>query len=1818
MFSRTTITMVLCLVTVSLTAGTAAAQAQLIKGLRYTYDVEPNSTPDENHTALTDGKPGNVGWYRKSTVMIDFDLGSTYTVTRVEVDASRDGFRSRLRNLQLFVDEGAGHTLVGKMTDAAGADYFITLVDELSPDIAPLRLRSPVPLTFTFEDVDRKCTQLRLVLTDSYSTGPHWAITEVRIYGIPITEQVASKAASAEEQVAALKPYSLPDTRGELVFQEGNFDADSEAELLLSNQYVTMVIEPSLGGVIGNFAYQGVEFTQPKNPKAPGGGGGFLSDHVTSQPVDGDWFDVPYKYTVTEKSADLISVKLSGTGKTGSLQYLTFNKTITLWKDRSNVRVDYEIVLDEKATVTLPFNFWFHNYAGTRKGTQKSKTLTFFVPEDTGIQKLDWSTQKRSDVGFNHPARGWAGLADTDKHAGLVFGFDYRQLMNVSSWGSKGLNALPTLEWRFSEILIPDGDSFSTSFTITPFQGLDKISGAGPSMVGAINYEKVSDLHSRITATVVSAATQKASALLRYRVLPVGSWQTILDTDVSLQVDTPLSIAADVKVATVGTHVFSLIIAADGKELLDLEEPVSIGTPKNDYVLRPKVKRARVKSTKVNVQYISTDYETPHVKWARPYTRGKTKALILVDGRYQREVIELAQRMDLDFDSTYLFPVSVFESISDYYGKTMPVDLEAGLNRLLSENPDWEVLVMAGHMFRYFTQRQREHVMERVKEGAGLVVVQPDMTYPLPELSPLLDKGESRRIGQWTKSADHFITTGIPWKALPDVAAWYQYKVATGADVLATVKGDPLLAVREYGKGRVVALSYRSGDSRITKENVGSFFGLTPFMTSYNGTDYIPYPTFKYYEYHFSLLAKSVLWAAKKEPSVLVDKIEATAGKVTLNLNFLGEDLKAFLDMTVTDKYGNTLAKTEPMSLQPAAGKRVVDVPVPVALGSGINLLDIFVRDEEGRVINWATASLDVVPPVRIMKITDDMARARAAKEPPPVYRPGSTINLDIPLGGESATGLSLAVSTIDGFGRVTAKKTIPVTSNPVKTSFTIENPRSMLLTVHAELTRDGRTIDIHEIRVPVELPLPVKPHEGEPTLLGWSFPSSYGMNNYLIPSYFKLLSEMGFNGILVSGRNATPTALQSAWRNNMVLQSRVAGISEGGSLEGRKLQRPKRNPTLLNPEHLSTTMASVSGIRNTPNVFAIQADDEASYSPSLDFDYSTESLAGMREWLKTEYADLTALNEQWNAKFQSWDEVTPLTLKETKARGDDNYSSWCDHRTWGEMVVARFYDIMGNAATEAKPGTFHGPSGNPGVGVYGGYDFWQLSKTLTGLWAYGGSDELSLWSRDKTKILKYSSFGGVNNQRVRNYGTLFTGTSGTAVCGTQRVPAFDWTDSRAGAGYRAAWVPLKRGIGRAIHEATRTPDSICVHYSRNASRIAYILGFTGVWRETRWKIRRLFEGCGFDHDWISYEHIENGETRGAKLIFLPMSFTLSDKEVAGLETFVNNGGIIVAGPGTGIADSHGKMLKQGRLDHLLGIQRQDSRIRLRKDAAVSTGTPLGLRFPEMPFDYIESGLKPAGAKVLAVAKQSKLPIAFANEVGDGLAVYIACNLPTSYFMINAARGVGGNAKYAAEAEDFITALATRAGVVPRLRIEAVDAGRIPFARTVMFTQGDVRYFGILRNHGLAKDFASEPVEVDITFPAKGYVHELLSRKEYGLTDSVETILKPTTLLLYSWVPYPVDGVDLALSKKIAAPGNVISYEVTLKSDAAMSTHTLHMGVFDPDGEESKPYSHNITAPEGKAKGVIPLALNDKAGPWTLRVTDIVSGAKGSATFTVK
>jgi len=105
---------------------------------------------------------------------------------------------------------------------------------------------------------------------------------------------------------------------------------------------------------------------------------------------------------------------------------------------------------------------------------------------------------------------------------------------------------------------------------------------------------------------------------------------------------------------------------------------------------------------------------------------------------------------------------------------------------------------------------------------------------------------------------------------------------------------------------------------------------------------------------------------------------------------------------------------------------------------------------------------------------------------------------------------------------------------------------------------------------------------------------------------------------------------------------------------------------------------------------------------------------------------------------------------------------------------------------------------------------------------------------------------------------------------------------------------------------------------------------------------------------------------------------------------------------------------------------------------------------------------------------------------------------------------------------------------------------------------------------------------VTLTFPGKGYVRELFSDTDYGFTDKAGTILKPTTVLLYCWVPYRIEGIDLKLSRRSAALGEVISYTIALNTAAPLSTHTLHLTLIDPDGELSNPTA--ATSPPGQAR----------------------------------
>lgn len=126
----------------------------------------------------------------------------------------------------------------------------------------------------------------------------------------------------------------------------------------------------------------------------------------------------------------------------------------------------------------------------------------------------------------------------------------------------------------------------------------------------------------------------------------------------------------------------------------------------------------------------SEEVVTPHIPWARPNAGGPVKALFLIHRQNQREVIELAQRLEMDY--------TVFcAETPDKFGET-GIGVDASW-RLVQGNSaeemteqllgyledDYDVIVVGNIKWDEFPIECRYHVLRKVKAGTGLVGYMP-------------------------------------------------------------------------------------------------------------------------------------------------------------------------------------------------------------------------------------------------------------------------------------------------------------------------------------------------------------------------------------------------------------------------------------------------------------------------------------------------------------------------------------------------------------------------------------------------------------------------------------------------------------------------------------------------------------------------------------------------------------------------------------------------------------------------------------------------------------------------------------------------------------------------------------------------------------------------------------------------------------------------------------------------------------------------------------------------------------------------------------
>ncbi|MGE5648219.1 MAG: beta-galactosidase [Acidobacteriota bacterium] len=854
--------------------------------------------------------------------------------------------------------------------------------------------------------------------------------------------------------------------------------------------------------------------------------------------------------------------------------------------------------------------------------------------------------------------------------------------------------------------------------------------------------------------------------------------------------------------------------------------------------------------------------ETPHVKWAKPLAGGPIRLLAVPTVGEGRTVVELAQRLSLDLTTVSIDPDWDVNKWTMSFGKDYGARAEKGDLKLIYSYLEQEltsdkkfdaILLPLNHGWEQLTPASREALARRVREGCGLVIVRPFAS----ELSPLTpvdlkpedgELMEPQKKGKtesspWKRVEDHYITRAIPVESFP--AADLQnfiYRAEPGAKVLIrTESGNPILAVRQFGKGRVVAFGYRNE-------------GLSWYMPMEARGHFVD----PYWEYFYAMLSRSLIYAAGREPAAATDwtKVSST--------------------WRVKDAFG----KTE------LSGKGAP--PKLAKLAPGRHFL------EQQTASDWNIRVIDVAQPDKIENL-----------KAPEVIAQGDSVQV-------TWTSTKPArIELIDGLGRVIARG---------------QGTGTASLTAGRPLTHSGfvrATCGTAVAQTPVKFAAASREWDDYEVMLPWYGPRTY---QPWIPQVDEQLRKIGVTALATPERNF-----------KMMVSAHLPGFGiywyRRDGYVNRKAEFAKtkdkkylvREVTLQSPAFEAGLRAQLEkSLRPLAPLkpMAVYLADESSltfYADAFDVDFAPEALAGFRQWLRKEYPSLDALNASWGTSFQSWDAVMPMTTEEAQAHG--NFAPWADHRAYMEQEFVKAFGKARDLVHEIDPGILASISGTQIPTAHNGCNWYEIDQQIDYLQPYSGGeqDAMHYLFRPGMKITGFTGYGKVGGDaQYEQWHRLFYGHTGASIFWYYTLFNPDLTLSEQGKALAEAFGKLQGGIGRVFMNSTVREDGVAMHFSMASIRGSWItdgkisegLGNSnGTSKNFRELMKRRsawakeLERQGVQFRFLATPQIEAGALDKYRVLILPYSIAISDKEAREIEKFMDRGGIVYGDDQTGRMD---------------------------------------------------------------------------------------------------------------------------------------------------------------------------------------------------------------------------------------------------------------------------------------------------------------------------
>ena len=410
-------------------------------------------------------------------------------------------------------------------------------------------------------------------------------------------------------------------------------------------------------------------------------------------------------------------------------------------------------------------------------------------------------------------------------------------------------------------------------------------------------------------------------------------------------------------------------------------------------------------------------WETAHVKWAKPLAGGKLNVLFILPYVNAREVVELAQRLELDYTvimnagrATWAQGGYEGANATPLKGAEAQTVLNDLADKRLSLGFKYDAIVIGNVSWEAIPRRFRDRLLQHVKRGTGLVYISPNRLKERLYNGLTLISGGGFAEGKDAQFASLFrnekntdvsetILASLPLDVMPLKVLHRRDEFARLSKHLRRPSNmhwqSPLhIAVSNFGNGRILSLDYF--DARLHEQRSAGASQLTSLAPR------VPYDKVMY-DYFYALLGRCVLWSANrkpaahlglslhapktdlkapvekewrrryweyKTPAVVIERHGLTASRLVLSAKSgAHQAMRISIDCRIRDRGGTQvwqkcipgyIAATKPLRSE---------LPVPL-LKRGTYLADCRLMDQDGAVIDSISRSFRVETQLQVTQVT--------------------------------------------------------------------------------------------------------------------------------------------------------------------------------------------------------------------------------------------------------------------------------------------------------------------------------------------------------------------------------------------------------------------------------------------------------------------------------------------------------------------------------------------------------------------------------------------------------------------------------------------------------------------------------------------------------------------------------------------------------------------------------------------------------------------------------------------------------------------------------